>query len=56
MELPDIVKDFSTVDLKGNEDKILRSNCQYKIVVLTRFRPFIIYNTFYNGDIYQENA
>ena len=27
MELPDIVKDFSTVDLKGNEDKILRSNC-----------------------------
>jgi hypothetical protein len=26
MELPDIVKDFSTVDLKGNEDKILRSN------------------------------
>jgi hypothetical protein len=27
MELPDIVKDFSTVDLKGNEDKILRSDC-----------------------------
>ena len=27
MELSDIVKDFSTVDLKGNEDKILRSNC-----------------------------
>ena len=27
MELPDIVKDFSTIDLKGNEDKILRSNC-----------------------------
>jgi hypothetical protein len=27
MALPDIVKDFSTVDLKGNEDKILRSNC-----------------------------
>ena len=27
MELPDIVKDFSTVDLKGNEDNILRSNC-----------------------------
>ena len=27
MELPDIVKDFSTVDIKGNEDKILRSNC-----------------------------
>jgi hypothetical protein len=27
MELPDIVKEFSTVDLKGNEDKILRSNC-----------------------------
>ena len=26
-ELPDIVKYFSTVDLKGNEDKILRSNC-----------------------------
>jgi hypothetical protein len=23
MELPDIVKDFSIVDLKGNEDKIL---------------------------------
>ena len=27
MKLPDIVKDFSTVNLKGNEDKILRSNC-----------------------------
>ena len=27
MELADIVKDFSTVDLKGNEDTILRSNC-----------------------------
>jgi hypothetical protein len=27
MELPDIVKDFSTVDLRVNEDKILRSNC-----------------------------
>ena len=27
MELLDIVKDFSTVDLKGNEDKMLRSNC-----------------------------
>ena len=27
MELTDIMKDFSTVDLKGNEDKILRSNC-----------------------------
>jgi hypothetical protein len=27
MELLDIVKAFSTVDLKGNEDKILRSNC-----------------------------
>ena len=27
MELPDIVKDFSTVDLNGNEDKILRSDC-----------------------------
>ena len=27
MELLDIVKDFSTVDLKGNEDKILRSDC-----------------------------
>jgi hypothetical protein len=27
MKLADIVKDFSTVDLKGNEDKILRSNC-----------------------------
>ena len=27
MELLDIVKDFSTVDLKGNEDNILRSNC-----------------------------
>ena len=27
MELPDIVKDFSTVDLKGNEDNILRSDC-----------------------------
>jgi hypothetical protein len=26
MELPDIVNDFSTVDLKGNEDKNLRSN------------------------------
>jgi hypothetical protein len=27
MELPDIVKDFSIVDLKGNEDNILRSDC-----------------------------
>jgi hypothetical protein len=27
MELPDIAKNFSTVDLKGNEDKILRSDC-----------------------------
>jgi hypothetical protein len=27
MKLPNIVKDFSTVDLKGNEDKILRSSC-----------------------------
>jgi hypothetical protein len=27
MELPDIVKDFSIVYLKGNEDKILRSDC-----------------------------
>ena len=27
MELPDIVKDFSTVDLKGNEDNILISDC-----------------------------
>jgi hypothetical protein len=27
MELPDIVKDFSIVDLKGNEDKMLRSHC-----------------------------
>ena len=27
MELPDIVKDFSTVDLKGNEEKNLRSDC-----------------------------
>ena len=27
MELPDIVKDFSTADLKGNEDTILRSDC-----------------------------
>jgi hypothetical protein len=27
MKLPDIVKDFYTADLKGNEDKILRSNC-----------------------------
>ena len=27
MELPDMVKDFSTVDLKGNEDNILRSDC-----------------------------
>ena len=23
---------------------------------LTRFRPFIKYDTFYNGDIYQNNA
>jgi hypothetical protein len=29
---------------------------QYTIVVLTRFRPFIKYDTFYKGDIYQENA
>jgi hypothetical protein len=29
---------------------------QNTIVVLTRFRPFIKYNTFYNGDIYQHNA
>jgi len=27
MKFPDIVKDFSTVDLKGSEDTILRSNC-----------------------------
>ena len=27
MELLDIVKYFSTVDLKGNEDNILRSDC-----------------------------
>jgi hypothetical protein len=27
MQFPDIVKDFSTVDLKGNEDNILRTNC-----------------------------
>jgi hypothetical protein len=27
MELPDIVEDFSTVDLKRNEDNILKSNC-----------------------------
>jgi hypothetical protein len=27
MELPDIVKDFPTVDLKGKEDTILWSNC-----------------------------
>ena len=27
MELPHIVNNFSTVDLKGNEDKILRSDC-----------------------------
>ena len=27
MELLDIVKDFSTVDLKGNENTILRSDC-----------------------------
>jgi hypothetical protein len=27
MELPVIVKDFSIVDLKGNEDRILRSDC-----------------------------
>jgi hypothetical protein len=27
MELPGIMKDFSTVDLKGNEDNILRSDC-----------------------------
>jgi hypothetical protein len=27
MDLPDIVKDFSIVDLKGNEAKILRSDC-----------------------------
>ena len=27
MELLDIVKDFSTVDIKGNEDKILRTDC-----------------------------
>ena len=26
------------------------------IVVLTRFRPFIKYDTFYKGDIYQKNA
>jgi len=29
MELPDIVKDFSTDDLKGNEDKILTVNIVY---------------------------
>jgi hypothetical protein len=29
---------------------------QYTSVVLTRFRPFIKYDTFYNGDIYQDNA
>ena len=33
MELPDIVKDFSTVDLKGNEDKILRSDLTLYIVM-----------------------
>ena len=27
MELPVIVKDFSSVNLKGNEDKIFKSNC-----------------------------
>ena len=27
MDLPDIVKDFSIVDLKGSEDKMLRSDC-----------------------------
>ena len=27
MDLSDIVKDLFTVDLKGNEDKILRSDC-----------------------------
>jgi hypothetical protein len=27
MDLPDIVKDLSIVDLKGNEDKMLRSDC-----------------------------
>ena len=32
MELPDIVKDFSTIDLNGNEDKMLRSNCLHCIL------------------------
>jgi hypothetical protein len=32
MELPDIVKDFSTVNLKGSEDKILRSDCWHIIL------------------------
>ena len=32
MELPDIVKNFSTVDLKGNEDNMLRSDCWHCIL------------------------
>ena len=32
IKLPDRVNDFSTVDLKGNEDEILRSNCYHCIL------------------------
>ena len=34
MELPDIVTDFSTVDLKGNQDKMLRSDCLLSCIVV----------------------
>ena len=33
---------------------IIKTRQCLTIVVLSRFRPF--YNTFYNGDIYQDNA
>jgi hypothetical protein len=40
MELSEIVKDFSTVDLKGNEDTILRSVDDQDVgeTVVIRFR------------------